>query len=133
MKRPAMKQPRKFTVQYARDEDGWWVASVRGLRGCHTQGRSLDEARRRVREALSLCVEGAESAELVDVVKLPRDLELELRRAAALRRKAVALEEQAQAQVSSAARALRRAKISTRDAGRLLGLSHQRVHQVLGE
>lgn len=33
-------------VAYERDASGWWVASVRELRGCHTQGRTVDEARR---------------------------------------------------------------------------------------
>ena len=37
-----------YHVTYERDESGWWVASVRGLRGCHTQGRTVDEARRRI-------------------------------------------------------------------------------------
>jgi hypothetical protein len=29
-----------YHVTYERDESGRWVASVRGLRGCHTQGRT---------------------------------------------------------------------------------------------
>ena len=32
------------------------VASVRELRGCHTQGRTVDEARRRIREAIGLFI-----------------------------------------------------------------------------
>ena len=31
-----------YHVIYERDESGWWAASVRGLRGCHTQGRTVD-------------------------------------------------------------------------------------------
>src|ERR1700716_316638 len=30
-----------YRVAYERDESGWWVASVRGVRGCHTQGRTV--------------------------------------------------------------------------------------------
>ena len=44
---------------YERDESGWWVASVRGLRGCHTQGRTVHEARRRIVEAMELFVSDA--------------------------------------------------------------------------
>ena len=54
-------------VAYERDDSGWWVASIREVRGCHSQGRTIDEARRRVREALGLFIEDdAESAEFVD-------------------------------------------------------------------
>src|SRR6266516_2402542 len=60
-----------YHVVYERDESGWWVASVREVRGCHTQGRTVDEARRRVRKALELFIDDARSAKLVDNVKLP--------------------------------------------------------------
>lgn len=55
-----------YHVVYRRDESGWWVASVREVRGCHTQGRTVDQARRRIREALELFVDDAPSATLVD-------------------------------------------------------------------
>ena len=29
---------KSYRVSYERDQSGWWVASVRGIRGCHTQG-----------------------------------------------------------------------------------------------
>ena len=61
-----------YHVAYERDASGWWVASVREVRGCHTQGRTVDEARRRIREALGLFVDHARVATLVDDVKLPR-------------------------------------------------------------
>ena len=48
---------KSYRVAYERDESGWWVATVRGVRGCHTQGRTVDEAQRRIREALGLFVE----------------------------------------------------------------------------
>ena len=35
---------KSYRVAYERDESGWWVATVRGVRGCHTQGRTVDEA-----------------------------------------------------------------------------------------
>ena len=62
-----------YHVAYERDASGWWVASVRGLRGCHTQGRTVDEARRRIREAMSLFIDNARTAKIVDNVKLPAD------------------------------------------------------------
>jgi predicted RNase H-like HicB family nuclease len=40
-----------------RDEDGYFVASVPTLRGCHTQAKSLDTLMKRIREAIELCLE----------------------------------------------------------------------------
>jgi predicted RNase H-like HicB family nuclease len=42
----------EFSVVVERDEDGWYVASVPSLPGCHTQARSLDELMTRIREAI---------------------------------------------------------------------------------
>jgi predicted RNase H-like HicB family nuclease len=49
--------PRQFDVVIERDEEGYFVASVPRLPGCHTQARSLDEAIERIREAILLCLE----------------------------------------------------------------------------
>jgi predicted RNase H-like HicB family nuclease len=46
-----------FNVVIERDEDGFYVASVPELRGCHTQARSLDTLMDRIREAIDLCIE----------------------------------------------------------------------------
>ena len=38
-------------------EDGYYVASVPALHGCHTQARSLDKLMVRIQEAIALCLE----------------------------------------------------------------------------
>lgn len=48
---------REFNVVVERDEDGYYVASVPSLPGCHTQARSLDKLMERVKEAIELCLE----------------------------------------------------------------------------
>jgi len=48
---------REFSVIVERDEEGYYVASVPELRGCHTQARSLDQLMDRIREAILLCLE----------------------------------------------------------------------------
>ena len=45
-----------FTVIVEQDEDGYFVATVPALPGCHTQAKSLDVLMRRVREAITLCL-----------------------------------------------------------------------------
>lgn len=48
---------REFDVVIERDSEGYYVASVPALHGCHTQARSLDELMDRVKEAIELCLE----------------------------------------------------------------------------
>ena len=48
---------RELNVIVERDRDGFYVASVPSLKGCHTQARSLDELMERIREAAELCLD----------------------------------------------------------------------------
>lgn len=48
---------KEFTVIIEQDEEGYFVAEVPELPGCHTQARSMDELLERTREAISLCLE----------------------------------------------------------------------------
>jgi predicted RNase H-like HicB family nuclease len=60
---------REFSVIIERDAQGYYVASVPALRGCHTQARSLDDLMTRVREAIELCLEvEGESVEALDFI-----------------------------------------------------------------
>jgi predicted RNase H-like HicB family nuclease len=58
MKAKTMKTThREFNVLIERDSEGYYVASVPGLPGCHTQAKSLDVLMERIREAIELCLE----------------------------------------------------------------------------
>ena len=46
-----------FTVVIEKDEDGYFVGSVPALKGCHTQGKTMDELLVNIREAIELCLE----------------------------------------------------------------------------
>ncbi len=60
---------RDYNVVIERDSEGYYVASVPSLPGCHTQAKSLDELMERVREAIQLCLEvEGEPAETLDFV-----------------------------------------------------------------
>src|SRR5206468_4451184 len=83
-----VEEIKTYRVAYERDESGWWVASVRGVRGCHTQGRTVDEARRRIVEAMELFVDNARTARFVDDVKLPAEAAQAVRAYTTLRKKA---------------------------------------------
>ncbi len=63
---------KEFSVIIEKDEDGYFVASVPSLRGCHTQAKSLDTLMKRTKEAIELCLEAEEpiSIEFVGVQKM---------------------------------------------------------------
>jgi predicted RNase H-like HicB family nuclease len=48
---------RDFNVLLERDSEGYYVATIPALKGCHTQARSLDTLMERIREAIELCLE----------------------------------------------------------------------------
>ncbi|MDZ4350348.1 MAG: type II toxin-antitoxin system HicB family antitoxin [Xanthomonadaceae bacterium] len=64
---------RQFDVSVEKDAEGYFVASVPALPGCHSQARSLDELMSRIREAIELCLEvNGELPEPLDFVGVQR-------------------------------------------------------------
>jgi predicted RNase H-like HicB family nuclease len=125
---------RPFTVVYQRDETGWWVAQVKEVPAAITQGRTVAEARRRIREALAAALDSdsaARRASLVDDVRLPRDASRALD-ALALSRARLERERHLVAKALDEAthQLIDRFGLSVRDAGELLGFSHQRIQQL---
>ena len=64
---------REFNVVIERDEEGYLVASVPSLPGCHTQAKSLDELNERIREAIELYLEAEGApAQVLEFVGIQR-------------------------------------------------------------
>lgn len=64
---------RTFNLVIEKDHDGYFVASVPSLPGCHTQAKSLDVLMVRAREAIELCLEvEAEPVEVAEFVGVQR-------------------------------------------------------------
>lgn len=65
---------KEYDVIIERDSEGYFVATVPVLKGCHTQAKSLDELMRRVEEAVALCLEvegpAPESLEFVGLQRI---------------------------------------------------------------
>ena len=132
---------RTVRVVYERGEDGWWTASVPSVPGCLTQGRTIEAARRNVRDALGMFPEDgwtqtkAASANVQDEIRIPKSTKQLL--AAAIRAREAASEAEAKAKsallVAVHALTAPPLRLSTRDAAAMLGLSFQRVHQLLDE
>ena len=126
---------RTFKVVFEQEGSGW-RASIPEVRGCEAWGRSLSEARRKVRKALAAsnlknAASVARKVDLVDIVRLPASAKKELARYSEARTRA-------QAEVQVLRRATRsvvstltsKFGISLRDASALLGLSRERVRQL---
>lgn len=121
-----------------RPEGGKWNAEVPKVRGCVTWGRSLGETRRNVIEAIAglVAAEGGDparverDAELVEAFELPPRTQRKLAAAREARAAAAEADSRANAATAAAVTALIEAGLSTRDIGELLGLSHQRIHQL---
>lgn len=125
-------QPLSFKVVFEPDGDGWHVA-IPSVKGCHTSGQSLGQARRNIREALACCADVfddpdqvAASAVFDERLRLPAPLR------AAVNRYQQAQASVARAKKSSAESARELAEqLSLRDAGELLGLSQEGVRKLL--
>jgi predicted RNase H-like HicB family nuclease len=123
---------KRYRAVFERDESGAWIASVPKLPGYHTYGRTLEQARRRLREALSLWIDDVDSVELVEDVRLPARAMKAIRTSKEQRARADATRNAAQSSTTKAARTLvDDLHIGLRDAGELLGLSHQRIQQLV--
>ena len=53
---------REHSVVIERDEEGYFVASVPSLPGCHTQANTVDELKARIREAILLYLDSNNTA-----------------------------------------------------------------------
>jgi len=53
------KKGQQFKIIIEQDEDGYFVGSVPALPGCHTQAKTLPELKKKIREAILLCLEVA--------------------------------------------------------------------------
>ena len=121
-------------VIFEREADGGWLVSVPSVRGCHTQGRSLAQARERIKEALAVSLDAPEVTELIEERKLPKRISGLLVRLSEAQKGAAVAQARALALNARAALTLTGTwGVSLRDAAELVGLSHQRVAQILEE
>lgn len=115
----------------ARRVGEWWALEVPDLPGVFSQAKRLEQADEAAREAIAVMLDVEPEEVTVEIEPmLPsdvRDALAAVRQAQEEARKAVEREREA---MQRAAAVLTK-RLSQRDAGRLLGVSFQRVHQLL--
>ena len=57
MPKKTKERSMKFKVLVEKGEDGYYVADVPELQGCHTQAKNERELMKRVKEVIALCLE----------------------------------------------------------------------------
>lgn len=125
--------PRSYRAVAELDGD-WWVVTVPELRGVFTQGRTYDQAKAMARDAIATMLEVAADRVAVTMeIRLPDHAETaisEVEQARTARARAAAAE---QRKLWESAHRLRAAGVKVVDAAALLGISKQRVYQLLAD
>lgn len=127
-----MSDRKSYTAKAIRSSD-WWAITIPELKGVHSQARRLDQAEGMAREAIGLFLDvPADSFDLTLVPVLPPGVQADVDRARTARGEADALQREAATATARAARELvKGTKLTVREAGQILGVSHQRVAQLL--
>lgn len=127
-----MPEQRSYTALFTFDGRGW-IVQFRDP-DISTFGRSLVAAKAHARSVLAVHLEVAELASVGAVieeeVRLPGRTGVEVDRLAQLRKQADALRRELTEETRRATSDLRKAGLSTRDVGELLGISGARVAQI---
>ncbi len=119
-----------YRAVYEREPDRRWTVRIPDVLGCHSYGRTIAQARERIREALGLFVDDAATAQIEDDVRLPKSIQKQVQAAKQLREKVTREEREMVAAQRRAVSAMRRLNLGHRDAGQLLGVSFQRAQQL---
>jgi predicted RNase H-like HicB family nuclease len=127
-----VKTKKTYSAKAVRSGD-WWAITIPELKGVHSQARRLDHAEPMAREAISLFLdEPADSFDVTVVPVLPGELQADVDNARAARGEAEERQKEAAVATARAARQLvRGSKLTVREAGQILGVSHQRIAQLL--
>jgi hypothetical protein len=116
-----------------RGTDGWWSIDFTDVPYTYSQSRRLDQIETKARSAIAAQFDVApDSFDVVITYALPTELQQAVDDTTAIRRQADATAAAAQAALrATASRLSNEGGLSVRDIGVLLGVSHQRVAQVL--
>jgi predicted RNase H-like HicB family nuclease/DNA-binding CsgD family transcriptional regulator len=121
-----------YTARLEREEDGRWSVELEEEPRVHTWGRTVDQALARVREATALWFQADEaSIGLVPRPVLPKSAATAIDQARQARAQARSADRLAMDKTKRAVTALTGRGVSLRDAAAIIGISHQRVHQLL--
>ncbi|HZU71645.1 MAG TPA: type II toxin-antitoxin system HicB family antitoxin [Acidimicrobiales bacterium] len=133
-----MTKPRTFNVRYTPDDNGQWLVEVLSSPdsepiGVYTHGRTLSKAEANAREALAAWFDTSDEESFVLVPTINLEPRLISKAVEAKRRREAVRNEEAEAAklTAEAVSGLARKGLSTRDIAYIVGISYQRVQQLL--
>ena len=115
---------------------GWWAITVHGVLDTtiHTQAKRIDRIEYMARDAIALGLDAPpDSFDLTVTFEIDPQLQALIDEAKAASRTAQAAQIQATHKTKSAVELLHEQGFSTRDTGALIGLSPQRISQLLAK
>ncbi len=122
---------RTYTAVYEREGERWLV-DVPEVQGCHTFGRTLASARKNAFEAIAVNIDAEpDTFAIEDDIRLPGALEQIQHDAQLARDLAVELDDFHSAAMRQLVGSLHSEGWNMRDTGKAVGLSYQRIHQLL--
>lgn len=126
-----------YKTVFRPDDNGWWFIDVPELPGCHSQARNIASGRDHIREAISMVANADLDTFDIDIdYQLPKAQQSAVAKARRSRERAA----EAAQRATEAARATEEAiralqegpgKLAMRDVAELVGVSHQRVAQIM--
>ena len=121
-----------YTARLEREQDRRWSVELEEQPRVHMWGRTVDQALARVREAAALWFQADESSiGLVPCPVLPKAAAAAIDQARQARDQARSADRLAMDKTKKAVPTLTGRGVSMRDVAAILGISHQRVHQLL--
>jgi hypothetical protein len=126
-----MSKP-NYTIRAERSGD-WWALDVPELKGVHSQSKRLDQAPAMIEDVIELLYDRAPGTYDLKVEIVNGELRALIELLATARAAADAAATAARDKQIEVAAQLRDSGLPVRDIGRLLGVSHQRISQILSD
>ncbi|MGH9041124.1 MAG: type II toxin-antitoxin system HicB family antitoxin [Acidimicrobiia bacterium] len=129
-----MSTARTYTANAIRSGN-WWAIEVPELEGVFTQARRLDQVEGMARDAIAGVLDvDPDSFDVVVRPQLPTEWQEHLAQLESIRAAAGTLASMVSVKMRETARLLHDSQgLPLREVGAVLGVSHQRIHQVLSE
>lgn len=126
-----------YEAVFEMDDNGWWFVDAPGVNGAHSHGPTLVKARANIAEAIALMTDAETSrVQITPTFRLRAEVAPSVEQARARRAEAEAAQAKAMDSTRSAIADLRAnygSLLSNRDIAELVGISHQRVAQIVAE
>jgi len=61
----ALIKGKSFPIILEKDESGWYVVECPLFSGCYSQGKTIDESLKNIREVIALCLEEKDNQDVI--------------------------------------------------------------------